>query len=291
MAKVSNKKTCANPSCNKEKALASYYVTSDLFFFPDGKLNVCKECCAQLWEQDGFAGFQSVMRLINKPILKDLFEGDYKKYIRIINSLPKYKEMTFIDSDIDDRISLEEADQLVVENNLKELTMKELKLLTLQFGEGLTEKDYIYVRDEYDTYIGRYEVESKALEDLIIEIVLTKLEIRNKRAKKEPVGALQKTLQDLLGSSNLKPVQETGANSVEQETFGTLIKKWETEKPIPEPSPEWKDVDGIKKYIETYFTGHLARLLGKIKEDPELEERYTEAIEEHTVRPPDREDD
>lgn len=291
MAKTINKKVCANPTCNKEKSLAMFYVSSDLFFFPDGKLNVCKDCCTKMMEEEGFNGFQSLMRMINKPILKGVFKGDYKAYITVVNSLPHYKTMTFIDSDVGDSLSLEEMDKLVVENNLKEITMEELEALTLQFGEGLTEKDYIYVRDEYEDYTLRYEVEGKALEDLIIEIVLTKLEIRNKRARKENVGALQKTLQDLLGSSNLKPVQETGANSVEQETFSTMIKKWENEAPIPEPAPEWKDVDNIERYIKTFFTGHMARLMGKLQDDRELEDIYNEEIGQYTVTPPSREDD
>ena len=45
-------------------------------------------------------------------------------------------------------------------------------------------------------------------------------------------------------------------------TFGTLIKKWENEEPIPEPDPEWADVDGIGKYIRIWFLGHLCKMLG-----------------------------
>jgi len=45
-------------------------------------------------------------------------------------------------------------------------------------------------------------------------------------------------------------------------TLGTWIKKFENEKPIPEPDPEFQDVDGIKKYIRVWFLGHFCKMLG-----------------------------
>lgn len=44
-------------------------------------------------------------------------------------------------------------------------------------------------------------------------------------------------------------------------TFGALIKVWENERPIPEPDPEMRDVDGIVKYISIWFFGHLCKML------------------------------
>ena len=40
------------------------------------------------------------------------------------------------------------------------------------------------------------------------------------------------------------------------------IRKWENTKPIPEPDPELKDVDGIVRYITVWFLGHLCKMLG-----------------------------
>ena len=70
------------------------------------------------------------------------------------------------------------------------------------------------------------------------------------------------TFQSLLGSANLKPVQNNDNALADSQSFGTLIKKFEEEKPIPEPDPEWKDVDGIVKYITVYFLGHLCKMIG-----------------------------
>ena len=281
--KKAEKKTCSNPECQRELAPINFYNTSDTHFFPDGKIPICKDCCYTILDKDGFEGFQSLMRLINKPILVDIFKGDYKAYIRIINSMPQYKEMVFTDSTLFKQPENTNKPTQV----LTELSEEDFKELERFFGEGYNEKDYIYLSYEYDDYCNRYEVDSKALENLIKEIVITQLEIRKKRSIGEKVDAQQKTLQDLLGSSNLKPVQETGANAVDQESFGTLIKKWENERPIPEPDEAWKDVDGIGKYVRTFFLGHLARLFGREGDNPYNDE-YEHEIEKNTVRPPSR---
>lgn len=269
--------------CKKEQVLTNYY-NADTDFFPSGKLHICKTCCGEIIEEKGFDGFKSLLRLINKPLYSDLYKGDTKDYIRQINSLPQYKLNTYDDSTLFD-----EPRSLSVIQSIKpkELSEDELNDLIDFFGEGFEEKDYIYLKSEYDDYLDRYEVDSKALENLIKEICLKQLEIRVKRAQGEKVDQQQKTLQDLLGSSNLKPAQETGNQAVEQETFGTLIKKWENERPLPKPDPEWEDVNGIRRLI-IWFVGHMAAMSGH--KNP-YQKEYEAEVEKYEVYRDAMEDD
>ena len=92
-----------------------------------------------------------------------------------------------------------------------------------------------------------------------------------------------KTFTDLLASCNLQPRQNANDDLADQNTFGTLIKQFEQERPLPQAEPEWEDVDGIKKYIDTFFFGHLCHVVD-IKNDNE--ETYRKAIEQYTVKPP-----
>lgn len=119
---------------------------------------------------------------------------------------------------------------------------------------------------------------------LFQEIAHEKLSIRKAREANKPTEKLLKTLQELLGSSNIKPVQETGANATEQATFGTLIKKYENERPVPEPDPMWADVDGIKKYVQIWFLGHLCRMLGINNEYAQM---YEDEISKYKVDAPE----
>lgn len=72
------------------------------------------------------------------------------------------------------------------------------------------------------------------------------------------------TLNTLLGSANLKPVQKkTEADAAMENTpFGVWIDRWEHKRPVPEPDPMFKDVDGIVRYITIWFYGHISKTLG-----------------------------
>ena len=74
----------------------------------------------------------------------------------------------------------------------------------------------------------------------------------------------------------------------DQNTFGTLIQKWENERPIPQPDPEFEDVDGIRRYVGAYFLGHLCKMMG-------IKNRYSAIYEEemakYTVEKPSYEQD
>lgn len=272
------KECCA---CEKPRPISEFYQTAYTNYFKDGKLPICKTCIYKNIEEHGFVEFQNLMKLVNKPIYEAMFNGDFKKYIQQINSMKQYKSNTYEDSDLFKNVKSSNVTKRIKPTKLEP---DELENLIDFFGEGHEEKDYIYLDSEYKDYTNRYEVETKALENLIKEICLTQLDIRVKTANGEKVDAQRKTLQDLLGSSNLKPVQENASAGIaEAETFGTLIKKFENEHPIPEPHESWKDVDGIGKYIRTFFLGTMAKMFDK--ENP-YQDEYDEYIEEYTVRPP-----
>lgn len=59
-------------------------------------------------------------------------------------------------------------------------------------------------------------------------------------------------------------------------------------RPIPEPADEWKDVDGIVKYITVWFIGHLCHML---KIDNRYSEMYDAEIHKYTVNKPEYEED
>lgn len=276
--------------CGKEKNLGDYYASVSPFHQITEKLPVCKQC---IWDyvetdRDNVEFIKSILRMLDKPFIETLWDssteestssgGDkFKKYMKNL-ALKDFRNRTWADSVYSTReIVLGETKQ--VEN----IQQDELEELVHYWGEGFTVEEYFWLQNEYEDFLNRYECDSKGMETLIQQICLTKLDIRKGRASKQKVDAQLKTLQDLLGSSNLKPVQETGANAAEQESFGTLLKKYENERPVPEADPKWKDVDRIGKYIRVFFFGHLARMLG-IKNDHADE--YWEEVNQFTVEEP-----
>lgn len=270
-----SKKECIR--CNKLQVPDNFYNSSDVDFFTDKKIPICKMCCSDIMGERGFEGFQTLMRLINKPILQDLYKGDFYVYIKNINSLPQYRTLTYNDSTM-----FNEPKALEVFKRSKPTELSESEMIEAEdfWGRGLEETEYIYLNSEYVDFLDRYEVDSKTLENLIREICLVQLDIRNNRAQKKDVKNELKAYNDLLTAANLKPVQETGADSIDQETYGTFIRRIENERPISEPDPAWADVDGIGKYLRTFFLGHMARMLGK---ENKFQDEYDEVISQYTV--------
>lgn len=153
------------------------------------------------------------------------------------------------------------------------------------FGFGYSDEEYQYLENEYKSWTTRHECQTKAQEELFKGLCIAQLMIRRAQqsgTSREYVDAT-KAFQDLLAAANLKPSQTNDNALVDQNTFGTLIKKIENERPICEPLPEWKDVDGIKRYIDTYFLGHMAKLV-HVKND--CADMYEAEMAKYTVTPP-----
>lgn len=280
MVKGKDKITCS--SCGSEKDQAQFYMSSSPFHKSTNRYHVCK-VCLQDYLKDDLNKFTSLLRMLDKPFVTHLYESAQKQnnvlgeYMKLINT-KDYKELTWDDSDFEGH----KKSQIVKLNELSDdiESEDELRELVNFFGKGFEADDYLWLKSEYEDFLNRYEADSKSMELLIKQICLTQLDIKIRREKGEKVDQQLKTLQDLLGSSSLKPVQETGANAVEQESFGTLIKKFEREKPIPEPDKAWKDVDGIGKYIRTFFFGHMARAIGA---ENKFQDEYDKEISNYTV--------
>ena len=250
--------------CRKEYPLDKFY-NADEVLYPDGKFHLCKNCVKQLIDEKGFDGVLLVLRAMNKPFLQSIWNGNWNDYIKMISSLNQYKHLTFNDSELTGdkikfipRVKMDEEEIDEFDDDIEQYEEK--------WGRGFTLEEYRFLENEYQKLITHYKCDSYAMEILFQEIAQLRLTIKKAREDNKPVDKELKTLQDLLGSANIKPVQETGANAPEQATFGTLIKKYENERPIPEPDEAWKDVDGIRKYISIWFFGHLCRMLG-IKND------------------------
>jgi len=150
------------------------------------------------------------------------------------------------------------------------------------FGAGYKPDEYVFLREQFDEWVTRHEAKTKAQEELFKALCMAQLLIRRAQQQNNPKGVAEafKSFQDLLGSANLKPNQNNDNSLVEQNTFGTLIKKWEDEQPIPELDEEFRDVDYIKKYIDTFFFGHLSKAM-KIEND--YAAKYEEEMSKYTV--------
>ena len=176
------------------------------------------------------------------------------------------------------------------DGNEDELRFTVPKKVRKFFGEGFDNSDYEFLNDQYNDWVSRYECKTKAQEDLFKDLSFAQLNVvkaqRNGDIKK--VNECIAAKQTIMKSQAITPLQRNDSALGDQNTFGTLIKKWEDERPIPEPAEEWKDVDGIVHYITVYFLGHICRMFG-------LQNRYSRLYEQemskYRVERPEQEED
>ncbi len=205
-----------------------------------------------------------------------------QQWIVMIKSLPQYRGKTFSDSEF----SIED-----IENNSEENTkivQKTLKNAKKRFGSSYSNEDLMFLENEYQDWITRYECNTKAQETIFERLAFKKWEINKATKAGQNTKDLDRTYTELLSSINILPRQNSGNGFADSLSFGQMIEQWEEHDPVFEPEPEFADVDGIGKYLRVWFKGHLARALGL---DNGYSREYDEYIKQYTVTKPEYNED
>lgn len=286
--------------CDKKKRDTDYYLSDSFLYKARGRLTICKDCIGKLYQSifsvtnsDKITMYK-LCRKLDIPFIHSLFDiavkesnrkstDIYRMYFQKMNSLGKTNNYsgTFDDGeDLDQSGNREVGNVEGIQQDLMDGFTVD-KDMVLKWGPDLPVEDYWFLEKKYSEYDTEYTLDSMNLRDYIREACFIHLTKEKKRKNGETVKSELDMLDKLHGSCNLKPNQETGMNSIEQATFGTLIKKWENEHPIPEPDEAWKDVNNIKKYVSAYFTGHMSKLMGI---DAGVTQEYIDEMEKYTVR-------
>ena len=181
----------------------------------------------------------------------------FQQVVTMVKSLPQYRDMKYKDSEFDDGYGDDEDE--INENS------RILKQGVKRFGKIYTPQELVFLENEYQDWIKRYPCDTKSQEILFQRICCKELEINKAQKAGKDTKELDKTLQELMGSLQIKPNQSNSNALTEAKTFGQLIQRWEDEydggKPIPEPDEDFKDVDKIGLYIDVFFKGHLAKMV------------------------------
>jgi len=279
------------PCCDKYYRPDSFYTSSE---FAIGVYPICKDCLLKratdydAKEQAYKDNREKTIRVLNMmdlPFIETIYQQcldnikdgriargqtAYTQMMGFIKSLPAYQNYHWKDSVFGNGTPDYDVD-------INRKARREIKKL---FGAGFTENDYLFLQDQYDDWRARTQVDSKSQETYVMQICLQLLDIDKDRKAGKDVTNKLKTLDTLMNSAKLQPKQNVNNAATDSLSFGELIEKWENEKPIPEPDPEFRDINGIGKLIRVYFAGHLSKALG-LKNS--YSEEYEEEMKKNTV--------
>jgi hypothetical protein len=269
--------------CGSPRKLDDFYASSSPFHKAINKMHVCKQCIWDYAEQnkESLDHIKSILRMLDRPFLRELWASSiqeieksnkdlFKTYFKNL-AMPQYRELTWDDSEFG-----EKNDNNVLLNDDEEIDENVMR----HWGKGYSNWEYLFLEDERYKIMTSFECPDYGMEMIMKDICFINLDIEKLRQeKKENSGKtitnLIKTRSDLMNDANMKPIQSTGAEGNDQIAFGTLIKKWENERPVPKPLE-----DEMKEYIDTYMVGHLAKMEGL---NNELTEKYDNALSKYTI--------
>ena len=159
------------------------------------------------------------------------------------------------------------------------------------WGSGLPPEMYLelekrlaYWNEQRDTSVIDLGAEALLRQVCILEVSI----IRDIAAGKS-VDKQTNTLNTLLGSLNLKPIQkqkDAMSSLLTEKPLGVVWQMIEEEEPIPEADEEFQDVDGIRRYVMIWFFGALCNMLNVNNKYSRL---YNEEIERLKVERPEYE--
>lgn len=306
--KIKDKHACLH--CGKEYIETSYYNSNSKFYGASGKLPYCKQCIEKLYQHyiDKYIDEgclmpeeKAVKRLcmafdvyyrpdvLNSAIKKSKESelnisviGQYMKIIQLIQynrnketyetSMAKEEQNAFVLTAPVNVSDAEEADEKTVRF----------------FGAGFTNEDYEFLKREYQDWTARHECQTKAQEEVFKDICFNRLQNLKALRRGEDTKDITAAFQKMLDAGKLQPKQNSGDTTADNQTFGTLIDKWENTRPLPEIDEELRDVDKIGWYIDVFFKGHLSKMMG-LKNG--LSNLYTKFMKKYTVEKPEYSDE
>lgn len=279
--------------CNTYKNEESFYHDEN---YKSGLFPMCKTCIMCLVEQRDIGpkgknqephetkeSVQKVLKMMDRVYDEAFYEqcikgakdkmkeknrsSPFATYITAISSLPNWKGMTWDDSTFSAEYYNNEL------NEDSQSSQRLIKKGRKRFGD-YPPKELLRLEREYEDWIQRYPCDSKAQEALFETLVCQRLEAEKARKANKPTKDLDRSVQDTMTALGIKPSQ-TDANALTDTlTLGQLIAKFEEERPIPEPDDDFKDVDHIGTYIDVFFKGHLAKMMGLKNAFSNLYEKY-----------------
>lgn len=294
--------------CGKEYVETNFYKSYSNFYSNLGKVPYCKQCIEKFYQQyfeqytnEGCLtpekkavqrlcmifdiyykeeAFNSAMDSVKKREMNISPMSAYMKMIQLVQHQDKSYENTITEAE-------QESFVMASISDLSTDTTVDQKTIDF-FGSGFTEEDYKFLKREYEDWTARHECNTKAQEEVIKDICFNRLQNLKALRRGEDTKDITASFQKMLDAGKLQPKQNAGDTTADNQTFGTLIDKWENEKPLPEIDEELKDVDKIALYIDVFFKGHLAKMMG-LKNG--LSNSYTKFMKKYTVEKPEYDGD
>lgn len=214
------KKKCQG-ECKKERAY-SFFFKVDSPMFPDGMINICRDCVRNEVDTNDIEQVISFLRQIDKPFIQNYWDEALKsnrhplgEYIRKVNSLSQMKGKNFDNSDgINgvgkiDLSSTKLPEQL--ENVKGEIIVYSDNLVS-KWGVGYKKIEYLKMEKFYQDMRLTHEIHTPVHVNKLMELAYLTIELERLRQERDIPNytKLAKTIDDMEKSAGFRPVDRKG---------------------------------------------------------------------------------
>ena len=151
----------------------------------------------------------------------------------------------------------------------------------LFWGGGLTPEIYQELNLRFQRWTRKLP---KPLEDniegLYKQLCISEVNVMQCMAAGKGVEAAQRALNDNMTKLGIVPGQQEDdddALGIETTPMGVWVKRWEDRRPLPEEDEDMKNPHFLIRYINTWFLGHIGKMLG-------IKNIYTKMYEEEIAK-------
>lgn len=214
------KKKCQG-KCGKERTY-TYFYKVDSPMFPDGMINICRDCVKEQVDIENIEQVISFLRQIDKPFIQSYWDsaldsGRYPlgEYVRKVNSLSQMKDKDFDKSDGINgvgKIDLSSAKVPDEIRNIKDEVIVYSDDLVTKWGIGYKKQEYLQMEKFYQDMKFTHDINTPVHINKLMN--LAKLTVKLERLlQAEDWGnytKLAKTIEDMEKNAGFRPVDRQG---------------------------------------------------------------------------------
>lgn len=251
--------------CEEDKKLSDYYkVFSPLF--KDDLFPTCKTCIKNLVDTSSSISVYDMLRRMDRPFIVEKWDETKEKHSESDSLFGLYlKSISAVT-----QLSLTWEDSMFPEDDESE-TVADLN----KRWSGFSYTDKVILEEMYQEMLSTYDSSTPIQRDIYKNICVArhKSNVAISANNAADFERYRKIISSLMNDAKIKPVQETGFDEGSTATFGQFIERVENERPIPEATGRFKDVDGIRKYIDKWFTKQMQRALDIRSKNDDIDEK------------------
>lgn len=296
------KKKCQG-ECQKEKAY-SFFFKVDSPMFPDGMINICRDCVRKEVDVEDIEQVISFLRQIDKPFIQSYWDEALKsdrhplgEYIRKVNSLSQMKGKSFDNSDGINgvgKIDLSSAKAPEQLQNVKGEIIVYSDDLVTKWGVGYKKIEYLKMEKFYQDMRLTHEIHTPVHVNKLMELAYLTIELERLRQERDIPNytKLAKTIDDMEKSAGFRPVDRQGIDGATGiKSFAQIWEEVEKKGYRKPPKLDFDEdiIDAMIISLANYYN----RLVGKqiLSEVPEEIQRELDSFYEDDLTPEDINDE